>query len=84
MPLREITVDGCDWQVWEVHPGRSEFSLDVSMVAEGNREGWLCFRCSDSKRRLIPIPEGWENLPDNQLAELTRRAMVVAEGRRKD
>ena len=82
MALREVTVDGCAWQVWEVHPGQSGYSLDLSMVAAGNREGWLCFRCTDSKRRISPIPSSWESMTDTELAELTRGAGTVSEGKR--
>lgn len=41
------------------------------------REGWLCFECSEERRRLAPIPAGWELLPQEELALLCRRATVA-------
>lgn len=40
-------------------------------------EGWLCFECPGLKRRLTPIPTGWERLADEELAQLCERAANV-------
>lgn len=32
--------------------------------------GWLCFRGGGEKRRLAPIPEGWELFDDARLSEI--------------
>lgn len=38
------------------------------------RQGWLCFECAGERRRLAPIPSGWELLPEPELAVLCLRA----------
>ena len=38
--------------------------------------GWLCFRAGEVKRRLAPIPNGWDELTDMALSELARVAAL--------
>lgn len=38
------------------------------------RQGWLCFECAGERRRLAPIPTGWELLAEADLAALCLRA----------
>jgi hypothetical protein len=43
--------------------------------------GWLCFQCAGAKRRLAPIPDGWQELDGVQLERLCVSASaVVARG----
>ncbi len=44
--------------------------------------GWLCFESTTEKRRLAPIPSGWETLPTDSLTFLCGRASPVVRGRR--
>ena len=37
---------------------------------DGMEQGWLVFESATTKRRLYPIPPGWETLADEQLAAL--------------
>ncbi len=37
----------------------SDFQL---RLLGGMREGWLTFQCGNERRRLSPIPEGWNHL----------------------
>ncbi len=39
--------------------------------------GWLTFETEAEKRRLAPIPPGWDRLPDAALEQLCGRALVV-------
>lgn len=39
--------------------------------------GWLAFRSSDERRRLAPIPDGWDTVPPAQLDAYRRDARVV-------
>ncbi len=39
-----------------------------------HRDGWLTFQCEHQRRRLVPIPEGWDSLPDSELVGLLERA----------
>jgi hypothetical protein len=47
------------------------------VVRTGSEEGWLTFESAGQRRRLTPIPRGWETLPDLTLAELCRRSLDV-------
>ena len=38
------------------------------------REGWLAFQTQGERRRVAPIPDGWESLPDEELARLVLEA----------
>ena len=36
--------------------------------------GWLCFDSPVEKRRLFPIPEGWDRFADDELLRMCRSA----------
>lgn len=40
--------------------------------------GWLAFECAAEKRRLAPIPQQWEALPDAELERLCAQARPVS------
>ena len=44
--------------------------------------GWLAFQTRDERRRIAPIPEGWEGLSDTELAQLADRAVPLGRPRR--
>jgi hypothetical protein len=41
------------------------------------RAGWLTFESSGVRKRLMPIPDGWETASDATLSDLCARAEVV-------
>ena len=41
------------------------------------RHGWLAFRSTDERRRLAPIPPGWESAAEPELARYCDEAMRV-------
>jgi hypothetical protein len=45
--------------------------------------GWLCFESATEKRRLMPVPPGWQRMSDRGLEELCARATVVAKSARQ-
>lgn len=47
------------------------------------RHGWLAFRNDSERRRLAPIPTGWEQAADSELERYCRSAESVAEARRR-
>jgi hypothetical protein len=59
---------GVEWNVWDVKPGILDrvgrrLTLRPSMAG-----GWLAFESSTGeKRRLTPVPDGWEEFPDAKL-----------------
>jgi len=47
-------------------------------LAEGYGRGWLTFESLDEKRRLIPIPGGWDSATQEELRMLCTKAKLVA------
>jgi hypothetical protein len=45
-------------------------------------QGWLAFECKHDKRRLAPVPDGWEELDDLELGRLVDQAASVGRPRR--
>ena len=67
---------GAAWRVFRATPhtlpGKRE-----KVLPEEFRSGWLVFECDVERRRLAPIPEDWEELTENELAQLCMQAAVV-------
>jgi hypothetical protein len=62
MALREFLDSyGMHWTVWSTIPGNR------TMVPDNLRAGWLTFESGDIRRRLAPIPRGWEQATDDRL-----------------
>lgn len=63
---------GTAWRVVQVDPavggGRTE------LLPPDMREGWLVFESPRERRRLSPVPRGWEELPDQRLLHLCEQA----------
>jgi hypothetical protein len=38
-------------------------------IAEEFTYGWLCFETADEKRRLAPVPEGWDRADDETIEQ---------------
>ena len=51
-------------------------------LAGGLENGWLAFESSNERRRLAPIPAGWENVPEQELESLCRNATTTGAVRR--
>ncbi len=47
------------------------------MMMPGLGSGWLCFERGEEKRRLSPIPRGWEAVSEAELEELFEQARPV-------
>jgi hypothetical protein len=47
-------------------------------LSEGYGAGWLTFESLSEKRRLIPIPPRWEQLPQADLRSLCEKAKRIA------
>jgi hypothetical protein len=65
-------------------PPRLLVSADGSFAGIDARlaGGWLCFSSDGEKRRLMPVPERWEQLSEVELASLCGAAHVVPPIRR--
>jgi hypothetical protein len=66
------------WQVWDVHPSGSAHGVRVQSVYAN---GWLAFESPLERRRLAPIPDGWEALSEELLQRLCAEATPVPERR---
>lgn len=67
-----IDSQGVHWAVWSVHPAQRETRR--SQLRGSYSNGWLAFESIQEKRRLSPIPEGWEQLEAPELEGLCRIA----------
>lgn len=80
MALRTFTAgDGTVWNVWNVVPtlARNERRLSLSV---GMTEGWLCFDSGVAKRRIVPVPQGWEEWSERELESALSSAHEVRRG----
>jgi hypothetical protein len=83
--LRGFTDDGgTEWRVWQILPApldtqqpAADVMTRMSLNGTPFANGWLCFESASEKRRLAPIPEGWEFLDVPVLKELCARAQLV-------
>lgn len=66
-------------------PGLSERRISERRRHRGIRiglseklvHGWLSFECNGMRRRLVPIPQDWDALPDEALRDLWRQAEQI-------
>jgi hypothetical protein len=78
---------GVEWRVWEVFPNKGSDKSNAELSRSSLKDtafanGWLCFESSGEKRRLAPIPDGWEFRDAGILQELRDSAIPVAPLRR--
>ena len=59
---------GVEWRVWSTVPS------NAGSVAPDLRDGWLSFDSGLQRRRMGPIPTGWEAAPDERLELFCRIA----------
>ena len=55
---------------------KSPFRRNVVVATEFS-DGWLCFECDGEKRRLAPVPEGWEEAGPDRLSSWLQAARRV-------
>lgn len=48
---------------------RRAAKLSRAPVAAEFAYGWLCFECPGEKRRLAPVPEGWDTADDEMIEQ---------------
>jgi hypothetical protein len=72
MPIREFRdSDGRLWRVWGTIP---DHARTLGSLYE---TGWLTFESGPERRRLAPIPAGWEEAPPDRLGLLCGAAKAV-------
>jgi hypothetical protein len=67
---------GVEWMVYEVNPNSGEWR-SIETLPERFRSGWLCFESPNEKRRLTPLPAGWQDLTIDELRALLGTAALV-------
>ncbi|HKW46887.1 MAG TPA: hypothetical protein VJN70_05560 [Gemmatimonadaceae bacterium] len=61
-----------NWHVWNTVP------ITGAVINPGFEKGWLTFESEAGVlRRLAPVPEGWNDLPTEQLRLLLESSKVV-------
>ena len=72
--------DGVEWTVWEVDVAHIASSPErLAYLDPALAQGWLAFDdLKGHRRRLAPVPYGWEESTDAQLRGLLARAMAVS------
>ena len=86
--------DGRDWQVWDTRPTMPSANADASdanappslatdvadfaRISKKREGGWLTFTTVSERRRLSPIPDGWDSADDVTLRALLAVADRIA------
>ncbi len=69
VPIIEFNdATGTRWRVWSTLP------YYTTGLTGPMQQGWLTFESGDDRRRLAPIPDGWERASDEQLRAFCSRA----------
>ncbi len=78
MAVRDtVDTDGTKWKVWAVTGASIHPKTAAEDYLGDYSEGWLCFECPNSRRRLAQFPQDWDKLPDKELLRLLKSAHVV-------
>ena len=74
MAYKEFTdTAGVSWRAWDTRP-RSDASVRPHYA-----RGWLSFESDTSgRKRLAPIPHGWEEATVDELCEFLEQAQPIA------
>ncbi|HEX7241102.1 MAG TPA: hypothetical protein VF263_12590 [Longimicrobiaceae bacterium] len=62
---------GVTWKVWDTYPH------SASNVRQSYARGWLSFQSEDERRRLQPVPEGWEGATDDEMQEWLEASQAI-------
>jgi hypothetical protein len=68
--------NGVRWDICAIHPSAPKGRVQLP---EPYRSGWLFFDSVLQKRRLSPIPDGWESASEELLRAMCDRAETVPE-----
>jgi hypothetical protein len=73
MAYREFTdAEGVQWRAWDTYPS------SVSNVRSIYAAGWLGFESETERRRLHPVPAGWDTADEGALWAWLAAATPVA------
>jgi hypothetical protein len=57
-------------------------AFNPARVSPEYAQGWLAFQSGVERRRLAPVPQGWESLDEHSLERLCQAATPVGRRRR--
>ena len=80
VPPSRLAPDGRDHRTGVDRRHRTETRVPVR---HGFEQGWLTFDSVVGSKRLAPIPDGWDALPEESLLDLWRRGEDAARIRRR-
>jgi hypothetical protein len=63
------------WDVWEVKT--TPATARRIHVQPDLEAGWLAFQCGEQRRRLAPLPVGWDEMSDRALLGLMDQASEI-------
>jgi hypothetical protein len=73
MSSRQFTdSQGVSWRVWSTIPS------PASLLSADYARGWLTFDAADRRKRLAPIPKGWESATPERMELMCRAAEEVS------
>lgn len=79
MTLRTFRdAQGTAWEAWEVIP-KNRLTQHGAVTAELSL-GWLSLRSGGERRRVVPTPEGWQRMSEEEL----RVMLATAEPEKSD
>jgi hypothetical protein len=74
---KDETQPGTDLAVERRAGERRRIATIRARVTSGYEQGWLMFESPGEKRRLAPVPSGWEGFSEERLELLCHMAHVV-------
>lgn len=74
---------GREWQVYQTDRAATAARGRDHLLPAEYRAGWLVFQSESEKRRLAPVPSGWSELSDEELAALCASATVQPRGSKR-
>lgn len=66
-----IDREGRRWEVWNMMP------TNAALIARALSRGWLTFASDGIRRRLYPVPPGWEQASAERLDLMCRASEPV-------
>ena len=82
MAARQMTdEDGVEWHVYDVVLPEQLLSSKKPHHPFNLPNAWLCFESAGERRRLSPIPKGWEEAAHQELCRLLHLATRSGERR---
>ena len=78
MAVRDVVDEsGLKWKVWSVATASFHPKTAAEDFLGDYAEGWLCFESAAQRRRLARFPKDWDDLSDEGIVTLLKKAEIV-------